>query len=41
MTNRHPNVLSPDEAFLVVVDVQERFRSLQEGFDRMVAGSVR
>jgi nicotinamidase-related amidase len=41
MTNRHPNVLSADEAFLVVIDVQERFRSLQKEFERMVAGSVR
>lgn len=41
MTNHHPNVLSADEAFLVVIDVQERFRSLQKDFGRMVAGSVR
>jgi len=41
MTNRHPNVLSPDEAFLVVIDVQERFRSVQKDFERMLAGSIR
>ena len=41
MTNRHPSVLSEDEAFLVVIDVQERFRSVQKDFERMLAGSVR
>lgn len=41
MFDRHPNVLSPDEAFLLVIDVQERFRSLQKNFDRMVSGAVR
>ncbi len=41
MTNPHPNVLSPDEAFLVVIDVQERFRSVQKDFARMLAGAVR
>jgi nicotinamidase-related amidase len=41
MTNHHPNVLSADEAFLVVIDVQERFRSLQKDFGRMVEGAVR
>ncbi len=41
MTNHHPNVLSADEAFLVVIDVQERFRSLQKDFGRMLAAAVR
>ncbi|HEY7820985.1 MAG TPA: hydrolase [Vicinamibacteria bacterium] len=41
MTNRHPNVLSADEAFLVVIDVQERFRSVQKDFARMLDGAVR
>jgi len=41
MINRHPNVLSADKTVLVVIDVQERFRSLQKDFARMLAGSVR
>ncbi len=41
MTNRHPHVLSVDEAFLAVIDVQERFRPLQKDFARMVAGVSR
>lgn len=41
MTNHHPNVLSADETFLAVIDVQERFRSLQKEFGRMVAGVIR
>jgi nicotinamidase-related amidase len=41
MTDRHPNVLSPGEACLLVVDIQERFRSLQEDFPAMVANAVR
>jgi nicotinamidase-related amidase len=41
MTSRHPNVLSQNEAFLVVVDIQERFRTFQEHFARMVENSAR
>jgi nicotinamidase-related amidase len=41
MTNRHPNILSQEEAFLVVIDVQERFRPLQKDFERMLAGTLR
>jgi len=41
MTNRHPNVLSPDETVLVVIDIQERFRSVQKEFERMLQGSLR
>ena len=41
MINRHPSVLSADEAFLVVIDVQERFRSVQKDFPRMIEGAVR
>jgi nicotinamidase-related amidase len=41
MTHHHPNVLSADEAFLVVIDVQERFRTVQKEFGRMLAGAVR
>ena len=41
MTRRHPNLLSIDEAFLVVVDVQERFRTVQQDFARMLAAAVR
>jgi nicotinamidase-related amidase len=41
MASRHPNVLSESEVFLVVVDIQERFRTLQEHFARMVENSAR
>jgi nicotinamidase-related amidase len=41
MTRRHPNLLSADEAFLVVVDVQERFRAVQKEFARMLAAAAR
>lgn len=41
MTSRHPNVLRLESACLVVVDVQERFRSVQEHFDDMVRGCVK
>jgi nicotinamidase-related amidase len=41
VTNRHPQVLSADEAFLVVIDVQERFRSVQKDFARMLEAAVR
>jgi nicotinamidase-related amidase len=34
-------VLSADEAFLVVIDVQERFRTVQKDFARMLEGAVR
>jgi nicotinamidase-related amidase len=41
VTNRHPHVLSSDEAFLVVIDIQERFRSVQKDFERMLQGASR
>jgi nicotinamidase-related amidase len=41
MTARHPNVLSQSEAFLVVVDIQERFRTARENFGSMVENSAR
>jgi nicotinamidase-related amidase len=41
MTNRHPHILSADDAFLAVIDVQERFRPLQKDFPRMVRGVTR
>lgn len=41
MTSRHPNVLRCAETCLVVVDIQERFRSLQQNFAAMVANAVR
>jgi nicotinamidase-related amidase len=34
-------LLRPSQTFLVVIDVQERFRRLQPGFERMLAGVVR
>jgi nicotinamidase-related amidase len=41
MTNPHPSLLSEADAFLVVVDIQERFRPLQKDFPRMLEGAVR
>jgi nicotinamidase-related amidase len=38
---RHPNVLEKDQACLVVVDVQERFRTVQRNFAEMLGGVVR
>lgn len=38
---RHERVLDPSRACLLVVDIQERFRPVMEGFDEMVAGAVR
>lgn len=37
----HPNVLVPELAILVVVDVQERFRPAIAHFAEMLAGSIR
>lgn len=34
--NRHPGLLNPQHTALVVVDVQERFRSAIDGFDEML-----
>jgi nicotinamidase-related amidase len=34
-------LLRPAQTFLLVIDVQERFRSLQSGFEQMLAGVVR
>jgi nicotinamidase-related amidase len=39
--HRHPNVLVPGETCLVVIDIQERFRPLQENFPAMVGNAVR
>jgi nicotinamidase-related amidase len=41
MTDRHPSILRPAEVCLVVVDIQERFRPIQESFPAMVANAVR
>lgn len=41
MTKGHSDMLSADDAFLVVIDVQEKFRSLQKDFGRMLAGATR
>lgn len=41
MNKRHPRVLVESETCLLVVDVQERFRSVIEGFDPMVGTCVR
>ena len=38
---RHPNVLDPGSTALLIVDVQERFRSAIPEFDVMAAGCVR
>jgi nicotinamidase-related amidase len=41
MSQRHPNVPDPAATALIVVDVQERFRSAMDDFDAMLAGCVR
>ena len=38
---KHSSVLAADRACLVVVDVQERFRGVQKGFEEMLSGVVR
>lgn len=38
---KHSSVLASDRACLVVVDVQERFRAVQKGFEEMLSGVVR
>lgn len=40
-TERHPRLLDASDTALLVVDVQERFRTVMEGFDAMVAGCRR
>lgn len=39
--NLHPAVLDPESTALLVVDVQERFRTAMAGFDVMLAGCLR
>ena len=39
--NRHTGLLDPSATALLVVDVQERFRPVIDGFDDMVAGCAR
>jgi len=41
MTERNPRLLDPQNAALLVVDVQERFRSAMADFASMVSGCVR
>ncbi len=41
MAGLHQSVLEPGSTALLVVDVQERFRSAQEGFEGMLSGCVR
>lgn len=41
MNCRHPRVLVESEACLLVVDVQERFRSIIENFDQMAGTCVK
>jgi nicotinamidase-related amidase len=38
---KHPSVLAAGRTCLVVVDVQERFRGVQKGFEQMLLGVVR
>lgn len=40
-SHRHPNVLDASSVCLVVVDVQERFRTVQKRFPDMLANCVR
>lgn len=37
----HPQLLSPRDTVLLVVDVQERFRPAMDGFEVMLAGCIR
>jgi nicotinamidase-related amidase len=39
--SRHPGLLDPRQSALLVVDVQERFRTVIADFERMLAGCVR
>jgi nicotinamidase-related amidase len=41
MTNKHPGVLDSDGVCLIVVDIQERFRSVMPEFDELVDVSSR
>jgi nicotinamidase-related amidase len=38
---RHPNMLDVSDTVLLVIDVQERFRSVQKEFDTMAAGCIK
>lgn len=40
-TTRHPALLDRDRAVLVVIDVQERYRSVLHDFERMLASVLR
>ena len=40
-SSRHPNMLDVSDTVLLVIDVQERFRSVQKSFDTMLAGCVK
>ena len=41
MSPRHPNVLDPQDTGLIVVDVQEKFRSALADFETVIAGCIR
>lgn len=41
MTTRHANLLDPGDTALLIIDVQEKFRSAMSGFEAMVAGCCR
>ena len=41
MSEKHPRILDSERAALIVVDIQERFRSAIEEFDEMAAASGR
>lgn len=40
-TTRHPRLLDAVDAALLVIDVQEKFRSVQQGFEDMLAGCIK
>jgi nicotinamidase-related amidase len=41
MASLHANVLEPEASALIVIDVQERFRTAMQGFEAMLAGCVK
>ncbi len=40
-TSRHPRLLDAADVALLVIDVQEKFRAVMQGFDDMVEGCIK
>ena len=41
MSQKHPRILDPKRAALIVVDIQDRFKDVISGFEEMAAASIR